>query len=101
MRWRHPEPVGAGLRLEVRIQVQGGWCWFDLHIIVCERAANGFPQRVVASLSDIGSRRSAQDRQQLSSNLFMHLHEGLLITDADMRVLDANPTYSAHHRCPR
>lgn len=87
-------PVGAGLRLEVRIQVQGGWCWFDLHIIVCERAANGFPQRVVASLSDIGSRRSAQDRQQLSSNLFMHLHEGLLITDADMRVLDANPTYS-------
>lgn len=87
-------PPGAGLRLEVRIQVQGGWCWFDLHIIVCERTASGFPQRVVASLSDIGSRRSAQDRQQLSSNLFMHLHEGLLITDADMRVLDANPTYS-------
>ena len=87
-------PPGAGLRHEARIQTKMGWCWFDVHIIVSERDAAGQPQRVVATIADIGARRSAQDRQQLSSNLFMHLHEGLLITDADMVILDSNPTFS-------
>ena len=87
-------PARAGLRQEARIQTAAGWCWFDVHLIVSERDAAGQPQRVVATIADIGARRSAQDRQQLSSNLFMHLHEGLLITDADMVILDANPTFS-------
>lgn len=94
-------PQGAGLRHEARIRVRDGWCWFDVHVIVVERDAAGEPLRVVASLSDIGARRSAEDRQQLSSNLFMHLHEGLLITDAEFRVLDANPTYSRITGVPR
>ena len=94
-------PQGAGLRHEARVRVREGWCWFDVHVIVVERDAGGAPLRVVASLSDIGARRSAEDRQQLSSNLFMHLHEGLLITDAEFRVLDANPTYSRITGVPR
>ncbi len=94
-------PQGAGLRHEARVRVRDGWCWFDVHVIVIERDADGAPQRVVASLSDIGARRSAEDRQQLSSNLFMHLHEGLLITDAEFRVIDANPTYSQITGVPR
>ncbi|WP_395701853.1 EAL domain-containing protein [Aquabacterium sp.] len=94
-------PQGSGLRHEARVRVRDGWCWFDVHVIVIERDADGAPQRVVASLSDIGARRSAEDRQQLSSNLFMHLHEGLLITDAEFRVIDANPTYSQITGVPR
>lgn len=94
-------PKGAGLRHEARVRVRDGWCWFDVHVIVVERDATGAPVRVVASLSDIGARRSAEDRQQLSSNLFMHLHEGLLITDAEFRVIDANPTYSKITGVPR
>lgn len=86
-------PQGAGLRHEARVRVRDGWCWFDVHVNVVDRSVAGAPLRVVASLADIGARRSAEDRQQLSSNLFMHLHEGLLITDADFRVVDANPTY--------
>ncbi len=94
-------PAGAGLRHEARIQTAIGWCWFDVHLIVSERDASGQPQRVIATIADIGARRSAQDRQQLSSNLFMHLHEGLLITDADMVILDSNPTYSRIMGVPR
>ncbi|MCL4699502.1 MAG: diguanylate cyclase, partial [Burkholderiaceae bacterium] len=30
----------------------------------------------------------------MSLNLFQHLHEGLLVTDAEMRTLDVNPAYS-------
>jgi diguanylate cyclase (GGDEF)-like protein/PAS domain S-box-containing protein len=86
-------PAGAGLRREVRLRVRDGWCWFDVHLIVAERDDSGAPVRVVASLADIGARRNAEDRHQLSSSVLMHLHEGLVITDADLQVLDANPTY--------
>ena len=86
-------PRSDSLRRELRVRVGDAWRWFDLHAIVAERDARGAPVRVVASLADIGARRSAEDRQQLSSSVFMHLHEGLVVTDADMRVLDANPTY--------
>ena len=86
-------PAGTGLRRELRLRVHDGWCWFDVHVIVAERDSAGAPLRVVAALADIGARRSAEDRQQLSTSVFMHLHEGLVVTDADMRVLDANPGY--------
>ena len=86
-------PAGTGLRCELRLRVRDVWCWFDVHVVVAERDSAGAPVRVVASLADIGARRSAEDRQQLSTSVFMHLHEGLVVTDADMQVLDANPAY--------
>ncbi|MEK8050616.1 EAL domain-containing protein [Ideonella sp. DXS22W] len=94
-------PAGAGLRREARVRVRDGWCWFDVHVIVAERDAAGEPLRVIASLADIGARRSAEEREHLSSNVFMHLHEGLVVCDADLRVLDANPTYHRITGIPR
>lgn len=94
-------PAGAGLRREARVRVRDGWCWFDVHVIVAERERSGEPLRVIASLADIGALRSAEEREQLSSNVFMHLHEGLVVCDADLRVLDANPTYHRITGIPR
>jgi diguanylate cyclase (GGDEF)-like protein/PAS domain S-box-containing protein len=91
----------AGLRRELRLRVRDGWSWFDLHLIVAERDSAGAPVRVVAALADIGARRSAEDRQQLSTSVFMHLHEGLVVTDAELRLLDANPTYCRIVGIPR
>ena len=82
------------LRLETRLRVRGSWGWFDLRLNVASRTSRGGPRHVVASLADIGAAHGAADRQKLSSNLFMNLHEGLVITDDEMRVLDANPTYT-------
>ena len=93
--------IGEGLRRELRARVGETWRWFDLHAIVAEREPGGAPLRVVASLADLGPRRDAEERQQLSSSVFMHLHEGLVVTDADMRVLDANPTYCRIVGIPR
>ena len=45
-------------------------------------------------MADVSERHEAQERQRLSASLFEHLHEGLLIADADLRVLDANPAYT-------
>ena len=94
-------PAGTGLRRELRLRVRDGWHWFDLHLIVAERDNAGAPVRVVASLADIGARRNAEDRQQLSTSVFMHLHEGLVVTDAELRLLDANPTYCRIVGIPR
>jgi len=94
-------PVGAGLRRELRLRVGDHWSWFDVHVIVAERDRSGAPIRVVASLADVGARRHAEDRHQLSTSVLLHLHDGLVITDADGRVLDANPTYCRIVGIPR
>ena len=97
---QHP-PAGTGQRRELQVRVRDGWRWFELHLIVAERDHAGKAVRVVASLADISARRSAEDRQQLSSSVFMHLHEGLVVTDAELRLLDANPTYCRIVGIPR
>ena len=83
-------------RAEFRMQCSdGAWKWFEGHAIVEGRSAAGEPQRILLTARDIGEQRAAQERYQLSAKLFQHLHEGLLITDASHRVLDANPTFSS------
>jgi len=94
-------PARPGLQREVRLRRGTGWHWFDLHLSVAECDDHGRPLRVVASLADVGDRHDAAERQQLSSSVFMHLHDGLVVTDADLRVLDANPSYCRIVGIPR
>jgi diguanylate cyclase (GGDEF)-like protein/PAS domain S-box-containing protein len=77
------------------LRADGTWVWFSGHATVAERGAKGRPLRVIITAQDIDAQRLAEERQQLSVTLFQHLHEGLLITDANCRVLDANPTFSS------
>ncbi|HSM21324.1 MAG TPA: diguanylate cyclase, partial [Rubrivivax sp.] len=93
----HPD----SLREELRLPGPGGWRWLEATVLGLEADAEGRPQRLLATLSDSGERHEALERQRLSASLFQHLHEGLLITDGDMRVLDANPAYSAILGVPR
>ena len=63
-------------------------------------------QRWRAALTEIAVeraewQRSAEERQRMSVSLFQHLHEGLLVTDAEHRVLDANPSYCRLMALPR
>jgi diguanylate cyclase (GGDEF)-like protein/PAS domain S-box-containing protein len=78
---------------QLRARPTADWAWYELHAIVAERDAQGAPVRLVVTLADVQARRSAEERQRLSSSLFQNLHEGLLIVDAELRVLDVNPTY--------
>ena len=96
-----PAATGVSLQRELRLRRGTGWRWFDLHLRVAERSDSGAPLRVVASLADVGARHDAADRQQLSASVFTHLHEGLVVTDAELRVLDANPTYCRIVGIPR
>ena len=71
----------------------GDWCWYELKAHVQERSAQGQALRLLATLSDVSWQRTAEERQRMSVSLFQHLHEGLLVTDTEHRVLDANPSY--------
>jgi diguanylate cyclase (GGDEF)-like protein/PAS domain S-box-containing protein len=97
--------VAAGIdgrsRLELRLPHRSGWRWLEATLLVIERDTAEVPTRLLATLADVDDRRRAQERQRLSVSLFQHLHEGLLITDADLRVLDANPAYTQILGVPR
>ncbi len=80
---------------ELRVQSRDGWHWVDTHVLPSERDLAGRPLRLLATMTEVSERHEAQERRRLSASLFEHLHEGLLIADADLRVLDANPAYSA------
>jgi diguanylate cyclase (GGDEF)-like protein/PAS domain S-box-containing protein len=85
----------AGRRqLELRQQRDDTWRWLEATLLVVERDAAGRPLRLMATLSDVHDKRQAQERQLMSVSLFQHLHEGLLITDPELRALDVNPAYS-------
>jgi diguanylate cyclase (GGDEF)-like protein/PAS domain S-box-containing protein len=82
--------------LDLRMRCgDGSWKWLDVHAIVPERNAAGTPRRIIMTARDMTEQRLAQESYQLAAKLFQHLHEGLLITDAQHRVLDVNPTYSS------
>ncbi len=91
---RLAEGTDPAARQELRVLTSQGTRWMEVHLQAAERQADGKPCHVVASLTDISERRGAAERQRLSASLFQHLHEGLLITDAELRALDVNPTYS-------
>jgi diguanylate cyclase (GGDEF)-like protein/PAS domain S-box-containing protein len=71
-----------------------GWRWAEAVLMVTERDATGQPNRFLISLADVQDRREALERARMTASLFQHLHEGLLITDADLRTLDVNPAYT-------
>jgi diguanylate cyclase (GGDEF)-like protein/PAS domain S-box-containing protein len=46
-------------------------------------------------LRDITERKQARDRLELAANVFSHVREGILITDAETRIVDVNQAFSA------
>jgi D-Tyr-tRNAtyr deacylase/PAS domain-containing protein len=80
-------------RQAVSDETGSNWRWLEATLLVAERDAAGRPLRLMATLADVHDKRQAQERQLMSTSLFQHLHEGLLVTDADLRVLDVNPAW--------
>jgi diguanylate cyclase (GGDEF)-like protein/PAS domain S-box-containing protein len=90
----HGSPTDS-CRFEARMLAQGGdWRALEVNATVTDRDSDGEPTRVLCTARDVRDRFAAREAQVLSESLFRHLHEGLLITDARHRVVDANPRYS-------
>ncbi len=90
----HGSPTDS-CRFEARMLAQGGdWLALEVNATVTDRDSDGEPTRVLCIARDVRDRFAAREAQVLSESLFRHLHEGVLITDARHRVVDANPRYS-------
>jgi diguanylate cyclase (GGDEF)-like protein/PAS domain S-box-containing protein len=88
-------PGATNCRVECRMQCRdGGWRWFELHALVSERDGHGAPLRIVNTARDIDDLQAARERQQVVQSLFEHLHEGLLITDGQHRVVEVTPAFT-------
>jgi diguanylate cyclase (GGDEF)-like protein/PAS domain S-box-containing protein len=93
------EPLRAAGAIDCRAECRmrchdGSWRLFEVHALVVERNAAGDPVRILGTARDISELQAARERRDLTQSVFHHLHEGLLITDAQQRVLEANPTFS-------
>jgi diguanylate cyclase (GGDEF)-like protein/PAS domain S-box-containing protein len=82
-------------RVECRMLCRdASWKPFELNALVAERGRGGDPLRMIVTARDISDVQAARDGHALSQSVFQHLHEGLLITDPQQRVLEANPTFT-------
>lgn len=91
---RHATGQTADVCTEYRMRCKdGSWKWFEVQGRVVERDADGAALRFVGAASDVSERHAAEERWRLAASLFEHLHEGLLVTDAEHRILRVNPAY--------
>jgi len=60
---------------------------------VVEYTADGRPLRMIGSLSDISLEREASANLRLTSSVFRHAHESIVITDTSVNILDVNDAF--------
>lgn len=82
----------AELVLRLR-RPDGDWRTARLRLHVQKRDRQGRARRLLAMLIDVSWQRVAEERQRMSVSLFQHLHEGLVVTDCEHHLIDANPSY--------
>ncbi|MBS4051672.1 MAG: diguanylate cyclase [Methylomonas sp.] len=84
---------GAKFDVEYRINVTGKKCWMR-SVGQVERNENGKPLRMLGIVQDISERKRAEEKLKLSARVFSDAHEGIMITDAEARILDVNAAFT-------
>lgn len=100
----HLAGATAAQQCEVRLRLQGGsYRWFLNRARVLTRDAQGAPRRVVGSISDIHESRRVRAALQESEDRYRGIFEdvalGICRTDAEGRILAANPELLRMLRC--
>jgi diguanylate cyclase (GGDEF)-like protein/PAS domain S-box-containing protein len=83
------------LERQVRLRTGTYWTWYAVRFFATERDSSGVATRLIVTLQDIQAQRGADERQRLSRSLFENVSEGVLIADADLRVVEVNSNYCA------
>ena len=66
-----------------------------------ERDSTGRVVRLVGLLQDTTERKQEEEKNRLATSVFTHAREGIVITDAQANILDANASYSRITGYPR
>ncbi|MBE9607949.1 EAL domain-containing protein [Chitinilyticum piscinae] len=84
--------VEEDYELEYRFQTRDGrWVW--LHDRASVRRNDAGKLQLSGLVIDITARKQAEEQLRLAASVFQYAHEGILITDADNRVIDMNSAF--------
>jgi diguanylate cyclase (GGDEF)-like protein/PAS domain S-box-containing protein len=67
------------------------WMYDRLRVV---RSSTGEPSELVGFWVDITDRKQAETQLQLAANVFTYSLEGILVTDAENRIVDVNPGFT-------
>jgi len=83
----------GGRELEVRRRRKSGEVFWASLSLSTMRDADGAPIGLIGYLSDITDRLSAAEMLRLHASIFANSEEGILISDADERIVSVNRAY--------
>ncbi len=88
--------AGTGqYRCEFRVLREDGTLgWIQDRGLVVERDEAGQPLRMVGSIVDITERKQTEARLRQAASVFINTQEGILIVDAQKRIVDVNPAFT-------
>jgi len=74
------------------LKADGSYVWVRdvVHVI----RENGVTTALVGFMFDITERKLAEERLSLASKVFLHTHEGIMITDASANIIDTNEAFT-------
>ncbi len=72
----------------------GHYLWILGRAKTVDRNAQGRPKRLVGTFTDITERKLSEIKLQLDAEVFRHSGEGIIVTDADTRILTVNPAFT-------
>ncbi len=91
---RHLAGLTASFRSEHRLRrPDGSDVWVRERGRVVSRDDRGRPERVVFAQTDITAIRQIEDNLALWARVFASAQEGIIVTDADARIIEANEAY--------
>jgi diguanylate cyclase (GGDEF)-like protein/PAS domain S-box-containing protein len=73
----------------VQVRRADGNSWLSVSAIPLEAPLYG----LLVDYSDVSERRDIDRRLRLALNVFTHTHEGIVVTDADAAIIDANASF--------
>ncbi|WP_275628021.1 EAL domain-containing protein [Pseudomonas sp. 273] len=84
-----------GYRVEYRVRhADGHWVWVEDRGRVMARDARGKVTRMLGTRCDVSARKRREEEQRLAATVFEAASEGIVILDADYRLLAVNQAFS-------
>ncbi len=89
----------AGSTAEYQVEFRqrkrdGDWIWIQSKGSIVERDTHGAPLRMIGTHADITEHKATEARLGLAATVFSHAREGILITDAQGRIVEVNETFT-------
>ncbi|WP_286239192.1 bifunctional diguanylate cyclase/phosphodiesterase [Neptuniibacter halophilus] len=91
----HLQGKQATFQCEMRMKhKQGQWIWVQSKGRITALDQQGKPQRISGTHTEISDRKAAEHELKMAASVFSHAREGIMITDADARIIEVNETFT-------